>query len=54
MNREFKTAPKALCAAFATASLLVSVLVVSAIAALANHYHADVLASAPSTVIAQR
>ncbi len=54
MNREFKPTPNALRAVFATASLLVSILVVSAMAGLADQYHAEVLASAPSAVIAQR
>jgi hypothetical protein len=54
MNREFKATSNSLRAAFATASLLVSILVVSAMAGLADHYHADVLASAAKTLVAQR
>lgn len=54
MNREFKSTPTALRAAFATASLLVSVLVVTAMAGLADHYHAEVLAGAAPTVVAQK
>jgi hypothetical protein len=54
MNREFKPTSNTLRAAFATASLLVSILVVSAMAGLADQYHADVLASAPAAVVAQR
>ena len=54
MNREFQPTPNALRAAFATAALLVSLLVVSAMAGLGDHYYAEVLASASSTVVAQR
>lgn len=55
MNREFKSTPKALRAVFATASLLVSLLVVSAMSGLADHYHAEVLlASTPAAIVAQR
>lgn len=54
MKREFKSTPNALRAAFATAALLVSVLVVSSMAGLADHYHAEVLASAQTAVVAQR
>jgi hypothetical protein len=55
MNRPFQSTPKALRAAFAAASLLVSVLVISAMAGLADHYHAEVLlASSPAAIVAQR
>lgn len=55
MNREFKSTPNVLRAAFATASLLVSLLVVGSMASLADHYHAETqLANAQGTVVAQR
>lgn len=54
MNREFKSTSNTLRAAFATAALLVSVLVVSGMAGLADHYHAEVLVSAAPAVVAQR
>lgn len=54
MTREFKFTPNTLRAAFALASLLVSVLVVGAMAGLADHYHADLLASARTAILAQR
>lgn len=55
MNREFKSTPNALRAFFAVASLLVSLLVVSSMAGLADHYHAETqLVTAQSAVVAQR
>jgi hypothetical protein len=55
MNREFKSSPNALRAAFATAALLVSLLVVGSMASLADHYYAETqLASAQGAVVAQR
>lgn len=54
MNREFKSTPNALRAAFATAALLVSMLVVSAMSGLADHYHAEVVASTAPVIVAQR
>lgn len=55
MNREFKSTPNALRAAFATASLLVSLLVVGSMAILADHYHAEAQwASSQRAVVAQR
>ena len=54
MNREFKSTPPGP-RVFATASLLVSLLVVGSMASLADHYHAETqLASAQGTVVAQR
>jgi hypothetical protein len=55
MNSQLRSTPKALRAAFAAASLLVSVLVVSALSGLADHYHAEVLlASSPAAIVASR
>ena len=55
MNREFKSTSNALRAAFATASLLVSLMVVGSMAILADHYHAEAqLASSQRAVVAQR
>jgi hypothetical protein len=55
MNRVFKSTPTALRAAFATASLLVSLLVVGSMAILADHYHAEAQwANSQRAVVAQR
>lgn len=55
MNREFKPTSTLIRAILATASLLVSVLVVGSVASLAEHYNAESqLASAPHAVVAQR
>jgi hypothetical protein len=54
MNREFKPISTLVRAIFATASLIVSVLVVGSISSLADHYNAESqLASAQRTVVAQ-
>jgi hypothetical protein len=55
MNREFKSTPNALRAAFATASLFVSLLVVGSMAILADHYHTESqLAGSERALVAQR
>jgi len=55
MNREFKPTSTLLRALFATASLLVSVMVVGSMTSLAEHYNAESqLASAQRAVVAQR
>jgi hypothetical protein len=55
MNREFKPTSNLLRALFATASLLVSMLVVGSMTSLAEHYNAESqLASAQRAIVAQR
>jgi hypothetical protein len=55
MNREFKPTSAMIRALFATASLLASMLVVSSMAGLADHYYAELqLASGQPTAVAQR
>ena len=55
MNREFKPTSMLIRALFATASLLVSSLVVASMAGLADHYGAQSqFASAARPVVAQR
>jgi len=55
MNREFKPTSALLRALFATASLLVSVMVVGSMTSLAEHYNAEAqLASAQRAIVAQR
>jgi hypothetical protein len=54
MNRKFEPTSKSIRAIFATASLLVSVLVVGSMSSLADHYNAkSQLANAQRTVVAQ-
>ena len=55
MNREFKPTSAMIRALFAAASLLASILVVSSMVSLANHYYAESqLASAQPMAIVQR
>jgi hypothetical protein len=55
MNREFRTTSPMLRVIFATASVLVSILVVGSMSSLADHYHDDAqLASGRVAVVAQR
>ena len=55
MNREFKPTSAMIRALFATASLLASIVVISSMASLADHYHAESqLASGQRTAVAQR
>ena len=55
MNREFKPTSAMIRGLFATASLLASILVVSSMASLADHYHTESQpASGQRTAVAQR